>query len=245
MGTLRVAASVVIGSLLPSIIGVGLANATSSCADLGGNIQSGNTCHARMSTPAYVIDLRFGTDYPDDAAVSSFLIQQRDRVIGLAQAPGAQDLPYQYSVMSQSFTSGQPQRTTLGFHTNAVPTDRPHGTSSLLLQIMDDAPTQPVHATYKAFNFDFDQNRAVTLDTLFAPGINPIDAVYPVVVADLLRKYSTRNLTPSPPDPKKFQNFTITDDAVMFYFGAGEMVPEYLGGVTSTVARAKIPPLAL
>jgi hypothetical protein len=245
MGIHRLAASVVIGALLPGVTGLALASAASSCDDLGGNIQSGNVCHAQMITPAYIIDLRFGTDYPDDTAVSSFLIQQRDRVIGLAQAPGAQALPYQFSVMSQSFTSGQPQRTTLGYNNNAVPTDPPSGTSSLLLQIMDDNPTRRVGATYKAFNFDFDQNRPVTLDTLFAPGINPMDAVYPVVVADLARKYSTRKLTPSPPDARRFQNFAITDAAVTFYFDSGDMLPDYLGGITSTVPRAKIPPLAL
>lgn len=245
MGTLRLAASLVVGTLLPGVSGLALASAASSCADLGGNIQSGNVCHVQMITPAYIIDLRFGTDYPDDAAVSSYLIQQRDRVIGLAQAPGAQTLPYQYSVMFQSFTSGQPQRTTLGYHTNAVPTDPPRGTSSLLLQIMDDNPTRRVGATYKAFNFDFDQKRSVTLDTLFAPGVNPMEAVYPVVAADLVRKYSTRKVTPAPPDPQKFQNFTITDDAVTFYFDSAAMVPDYLGGVTSTIPRAKIPQLAL
>jgi Protein of unknown function (DUF3298) len=244
---LRLAVSMMVGTLLPGITGVAVASAASSCADVGGNIQSGNVCHAQTVTPAYMIDLRFGTDYPDDPAVSAYLIGERDHLIGLAQAPGAQYLPYSMNVMWENQSSGQPQRTTLGPHTNATPTDPPHGTYSLLLKVIIDNANGQVGQQFKAFNFDFDQNRPVTLENLFSPDVNPMDAIYPVIAADLKRQYTIRGLdAPSVRPPAEvFRNFVITDDALTFYFDAGKIMPFFIGGVTSTIPRAKLPPLAL
>jgi len=243
----RLAASVLLGTLLPSVAGVAAAHAASSCNDVGGNIQSGNVCHAQTITPAYIIDLRFGTDYPDDAAVSAYLIGERDHLIALAQAPGAQNLPYSISTMWENYSSGQPKRTTVGPHTNAIPSNPPHGTYSLLLKVMIDNVNGAVGQRYKAFNFDYDQNRPITLDNLFAPGINPLDAIYPVLAADLKRQYTIRGLAvpATPPPARMFRNFVITDDALSFSFDSGDIMPLFIGGVTSTISRAKLPPLAL
>ena len=73
---------------------------------------------------------------------------------------------------------------------------------------------------YKSFTFDYDKNRPVTFANLFAPGPNPIDSIYPVVAEDLART-PERNFRLSPTvgrDPAHYQNFAITDDAVIFFF---------------------------
>jgi len=44
-------------------------------------------------------------------------------------------------------------------------------------------------------------------------------------------------------DPARYQNFAITDDAVIFYFGRGELLPSYAGATSVSVPRAAIPPL--
>ena len=217
MRTLCLVVAAAIGTL-PAVTDVAVAHARSACDDLGGNVQSGNVCHAQVITDSYTIDLRFGTDYPDDEAVSSFLTQQRDHVIGMAQAPGAQ-IPYNFYVISRSFSSGQPQRTTLGYWNNAVPSTPPHGTQTMMLTLINDWQTENFQ-NYKSFTWDYDQNRPVTFDNLFAPGVDPMDAVYPLVSADFDRQYAIRGLKlPSAAhDPSHYQNFTITDDAVTFYF---------------------------
>ncbi len=227
--------------------GVAMAEAASSCDAVGGNIQSGNVCHLLDVTPDYVIDLRFGTDYPDDQAVGAYLTQERDRVIGLAKVPGAQMLPYGMNVTSKSYRSGQAQRTTVGYGTNEIPNTPPTGTRSLVLTVLEEIPTGPVNTGFKAFTFDFDQNRPVTLSNLFAPGVDPVAVLAPLVNADLTRQFHIRGFAPSAAvhDPASYQNFVITDDAVTFFFDAATLLPAGLGGINSVISRTKLPPLQL
>lgn len=247
--TLSLAASTLIVALA-GLSGVAVAGAQSACVALGGNVQSGNTCHVKADAPTYVIDLRFATDYPDDQPVTDYLIQNRDQVVKAAQAPQARLLPYQMVVSSETFKSGQPTRTTREY-------GQPwHGTQSLVLThfwSVEGAPAgsyegAPVGTKYKSFTFDFDRNQPVTFENLFAPGTNPIDAIYPMVAADLARHFFDRKLRLSPAvgrDAAHYQNFAITDDAVIFFFHTNEFLPMEGGFFFTPVSRAKLPPLQL
>ena len=44
-------------------------------------------------------------------------------------------------------------------------------------------------------------------------------------------------------DPSKYQNFALTDDAVIFFFGQGELLAESAGPVEASVPRATLAPL--
>jgi hypothetical protein len=240
MRTLSVAASALIA--LAGLTNVAVAGALSGCAELGGNVQSGNVCHVYVDTPAYSIDLRFGTDYPDDQPVTDYIIQNRDQVINAAQAPGAQNLPYMMSVTSETYSSGQPTRTIPEYGQSW------HGTQSLVLKNYQSVEGAPVGTRNKSFTFDFDQNRPVTFENLFAPGTNPIDSIYPVVAADLARQQISRHFQLSPAvgrDPAHYQNFAITDDTVIFFFDTGEFVPAEAGYMSTPVSRVNLPPLQL
>ena len=46
-------------------------------------------------------------------------------------------------------------------------------------------------------------------------------------------------------DPAHYQNFAVTDDAVIFYFGRAELLPSYAGATSVTVPRNAIPALQL
>ena len=46
-------------------------------------------------------------------------------------------------------------------------------------------------------------------------------------------------------DPSHYQNFAVTDDAVIFFFGRAELLPSYAGATSVTVPRNDIPPLQL
>ena len=41
-----------------------------------------------------------------------------------------------------------------------------------------------------------------------------------------------------------YQNFAITDDALIFYFAQGELLPSFAGATQVQVPRNAIPPLA-
>jgi hypothetical protein len=220
-----------------------VAGARSGCLDLGGNIQSGNRCRVYASTSNYLIDMRYATDYVDQQAVTGFLAQERDRVVNMAQAPGAKFLPYALFLTSDYYGSGQNLSTTRAGLGYGRP---PHGTQTIALKAFYDAEGFFHGAKYKCFNYDLNQNRPVTLDTLFAPGTKPIDAIYTAVATDLARQQSPRHFKLEPGighDPAHYQNFAITDDSVIFFFGAGEFFPAESGDTTVPVPRSKLPPL--
>lgn len=235
------AASALIGAL-SGLTGGAVAGAQSACTALGGNIQSGNVCHVSAEAPAYIIDLRFGTDYPDEQPITDYLTLNRDHVVNAAQAPGARNLPYEMDVSSQTFRSGQPTRTIPEY-------GKPwHGTQSLVLTHFQSVDGALVGTRYKSFTFDFDQNRPVTFSNLFAPGANPIDSIYPAVAQDLARQQIARHFQLPPGvgrDPALYQNFAITDDAVIFFFDTGAFLPPEAGYMFTTVSRASLPPLQL
>jgi hypothetical protein len=240
MRVLTLAASALMGALAGPVVAV--AGAQSACAELGGNVQSGNLCVVNADSPTYIIDLRFGTDYPDGQPVADYLAVNRDHVINAAQAPGARNLPYQMVVTSETFRSGQPTRTIPQY-------GQPwHGTQSLVLREFRSVEGTPVGNKYKSFTFDFDQNRPVTFANLFAPGTNPIDSIYPVVAQDLARQQPERHFQLSPAvgrDPALYKNFAITDDAVIFFFDTGELMSAEADYLFTFVSRASLPPLQL
>jgi Protein of unknown function (DUF3298) len=93
---------------------------------------------------------------------------------------------------------------------------------------------------YKAFNYDLDNKAPITYDTLFKPDSKPLDVIVPIVQRELQQQ--TGLLDGIPPnnglDPAHYQNFAITDDAVIFFFGQGEMLPEEAGAIEASVPRA-------
>ena len=239
------AASALIGTLV-SVTNAAAAGARSACAELDGNVQAGNVCNVFLATPAYTVDLRFGTDYPDDQAVAAFLSQKRDGVISAATRPGAQNLPYEINVMSESWSSGQRIGTTQAQLGHGPP---PHATESLVLHLDETGnPAGPFGFHYKTFNYDLNQNRPITFANLFAPGANAIDAMYPMIAADLQRQLLYRNFTLTPAvghDPSHYQNFAITDDALIVFFAAGELLSQEAGDLRVYLPRAALPPLQL
>jgi hypothetical protein len=230
--TLSTAAAVLLGVLAaPSHVAVAVSQ-SASCDAVGGNIQAGNVCHARVETPTYLLDFRFGTDYPDDQAVSDYLIGSRDWLINAARAPGATSITYQMFIDSSSLRSGSP----------------PRGTQSLVLRNLQSIEGAPDATKYKCFNFDLNAHRPVTFDNLFVPGTNPMDAIYQQVAPSLARQFVQAGFHLSPKvglDPATYQNFAITDETVTFFFDTGQLLPRENGYFFVPVPRAKLPPLQL
>jgi hypothetical protein len=94
-----------------------------------------------------------------------------------------------------------------------------------VFQIGDDTGAHPV-TYYKAFNYDLGKHAPITFDTLFKPGTKPLGVIYPAVRRELQERSGYDVLPPERGglDVDTYQNFAITDDAVIFFFGAGPVL---------------------
>jgi hypothetical protein len=199
-----------------------MAGAQSACDQLGGTVDSNQTCHVHTETTGYTIDFGFPVDYPDQQPVADYLTQTRDDFVKFSQLPAARDWPAPYQLIAHGKTY------------------RSATTRSLLLRIGQDAQPHPV-AWFKAFNYDLNKRGPITFDTLFKPGTSPLEVVYPAVQ----RAVQARSGSPAPTlngglDVSNYQNFVITDDAVIFFFGQGQVLSHADGEFEVSVPRTEL-----
>ena len=212
-----------VDTVLVGASATGIAAAQSACADLGGMVDPNQICHVHSATSTYTIDLGFPIDYPDQQPLADYLTQQRDGFIRFSELPAARDWGAPYQLLAE----GQTYRSV--------------GTQSLVLRMGQDAQPHPV-AWYKAFNYDLGKHAPITFDTLFKPGTSPLDIVYPAVQ----RAAQKRSGSATPPtlngglDVDNYQNFAITDDAVIFFFGQGQLLSHADGQFEASVPRAEL-----
>lgn len=211
--------------VLVGLFGIGTAGAQSACADLGGIVGPDQSCHARTVTSSYTLDFSFPVDYPDQQPLADYLIQTRDGFVDFAQLPPEQDRSYSLLVKSTTYQSGAPGS----------------GTQSVVVRLSQDANPRPV-AWYKAFNYDLGRQAPITLDTLFKPGTKPLDVVFPAVRRELEKRWQPEVLASmlGPVDDGTFQNFALTDDAVIFFFGQGHLLGHPEGALTVSVPRTEL-----
>lgn len=217
-------------------LGLGLAPAASAetppqCADFGGAMVADQMCEVHVSKPEYMLDMSFPVDYPDEAALTEYLTQTRDGFVNVAEMPGNWNLPYALDVKATRYSAGTPET----------------GTRSLALEVYQNVGGAHPSTWYQTFNYDAAKKAPVTFDTLFAAGSEPVDAIYPIVMRTLTQQLGEPSITPVGDglDPIHYQDFVITDDAVIFFFGQGELLPEAAGALQASVPRNALPPLQL
>jgi hypothetical protein len=223
--------------LAPAVlVGWPAAAAPPPCASLGGTVEAAQMCHVRASSSTYTLELTFPTDYPDQQALTDYITQNRDGFVNVAQGSvgqgsGARDQPYQMDATTEQHNSGQP----------------PHSTRSVVLKFFQDLGGAHPSTWFKAFNYNLGTNQPITFDNLFAPGVAPLDSIFPIVQRDLAHQNALgAAILPSTGlDPSHYQNFAITDDQLIFYFAQGEMLPAVAGPTQVQVPRNAIPPLAI
>jgi hypothetical protein len=90
---------------------------------------------------------------------------------------------------------------------------------------------------FRSFNSDLTQQRPITFDTLFKPNADVVSVLGPNV-AELYDRPTFKLL------PSDFGNFAITDDAVIFFFGEGQLIPADNSGPRQlSVPRSELAPL--
>jgi hypothetical protein len=200
--------------------------APDSCAALGG-VAQGSTCQVQASDPAYTMNMTFPLDYPDEQAVIDYLTQTRDGFVNVAKDPDARNHPLEMDVTSESLSSAQ--------------------TRSVVLKLFQDVGSAHPTTWYRSFTYDTVRNKPVTFDTLFAPGTKPLDVIFPIVQRELEAETGLAgSISPGDGrDSTHYQNFAVTDDSVIFYFGRAELLPSYAGETSAKVPRSALPPLQL
>lgn len=223
MRILSLAAALLGGVMLAAPV----AAAPDACSTLGGFVQAGD-CHVQANDPAYTVDITFPLGYPDEQAIVDYLSQTREGFVNVAKTPDpARNQPLEMDVTAQALSSAQ--------------------TRSIVLKLFQDVGSAHPTTWYRSFTYDIVRGTPVTFDTLFAPGTKPLDVIFPIV-RDELESETGLAGSVSPGDgrdPSHYQNFAVTDDAVIFYFGRAELLPSYAGETSVTVPRSELPPLQI
>jgi hypothetical protein len=197
VGPVALAAGVIVGWS-----GTATAGAQSACADLGGTVDRDQICHVHSATASYQIDFSFPVDYPDQQPLTDFLTQQRDQFVDYAKKypRGDRPMPYALEATGTAYRSGTPAS----------------GTKSLVFDIQNDtgaANAGDPATSHKAFNYDLSKGAPITFGTLFKPGTTPQDVEREVKKSGpvVLPPYDSFGVD-------GYQNFAITDTAVIFFF---------------------------
>ncbi|MGV0791771.1 esterase [Mycolicibacterium sp. XJ1819] len=219
-------AALVAGGVVAATISAPTAAAQGACADLGGAVDADQTCRVHAQTAAYRLDFTFPDDYPDPAPLVAYLTQARDGFVNVSEMPGSYNLPYQLDAKGTGYRSGAPSG----------------GTRSIVFTVWQNVGGTHPQTFYQAFNWNVAKNAPITFDTLFRPGTEPLDVIYPEI-----NRYLQRELGVTDPvtesvglDPTKYQNFALTDDELIFFFSQAELMAEAAGPVQASVPRAAV-----
>lgn len=199
------------------------ANAQSACAGLGGTVDENRTCQVHSATSGYTLDMSFPVDYPDQDALGAYLAQDRDQFVKwVSETRGdGRQRPYVHDVTAKTYQSAA-------------------GTQSLVLKIEDDtgaAHQGHPNTFFEAFNYDMAKRAPITFDTLFKPGTKPLGVLNPIVQ----RQLGTHADVPvNDLDAHVYQNFALTDDAVIFFFGEDRVLPDHNGPHQVSVPRSEL-----
>jgi hypothetical protein len=201
------------------------ATPASGCAELGGTVQADQTCHIETKTVTYSIDISYPLGYSDQQAVTDFVNQDRDQFVDFIATPPPRDWPYEHAVRPHTFRTGTAAS----------------GTESVVLELYGDSGAHPVTG-FHSFNYDLGTHSPITFDALFKPGADPVAALDPIVQREMDKHWQGYG-GPAPHNklgPKTYQNFALTDDAVVFYIPQGMWLAEVAGPQQISVPRSEL-----
>lgn len=207
----------------------GASAAPPTCADVNGIESPDFVCQIQQSGPAYNLQISFPSNFPDANPVYDYVKQTRDGFLNVAKSSDVRGMPYELDTTSTQYSS-------------AVP---PRGTQSVVFTTYQNVGGAHPQTFYKSFSWDQAYRKPITFENLFRAGADPLPVIFPVVQAELAKQSGLPDpvLPSAGLDPANYQNFAITDDAVMFFFSQGTLLPDSAGAVQVSVPRATIGPL--
>jgi len=198
------------------------------CTDLKG-VESSGVCTIQLTGPGYLVDVSFPTAYPDLKSVADYISKTRDDFLGVARSSAPRELPYALSITATKYGS-------------AIP---PRGTTGMVLTTYLNTGAAHPQTSYKSFNWDQTYRKPITWETLWQPTADPLPVVFRTVQADV-NAQAGQPVPISPEaglDPANYQNFAITNDGVIFFFGRGTLLPAAVGAMQVLVPRSAIDPM--
>ncbi|AQA03894.1 hypothetical protein BVC93_17300 [Mycobacterium sp. MS1601] len=190
--------------------------------------QQGN-CLYGAAGPARSIDVTIPADDPQEQAIIDYVTRAVDNFNADAtdmESLGDSELPSTITVTSTDYASGTPAT----------------GTQTVVVAL-DQMLRHAAHpaAWFQAFSYNHATRSPITFDTLFRPGTAPLSVIVPIVEQQLSstagQPITLDSATAT--DPGYFQNFAVTDDAVIFFFGRGDIAPAF-GATQVSVPRSAI-----
>jgi hypothetical protein len=196
-----------------------------SCRDLGGVVRQDQTCQIETKTATYELDIAYPLDYPDQQALTDYVERDRDDFLGFVTTLPARDFPYAHTLQPHSYRSGTADS----------------GTASVVFESYGDSGAHPVTG-FDSLNYDRATHTPITFDTLFKPGADPVAVLDPIVQREL-EKHWRGYQDPAPHNTlgdRVYQNFALTDDAVIFYISQGMWLAEVAGPQRVSVPRSEL-----
>lgn len=210
-----------------ALVGAPIAQAADVCDEFGGRVEQDGLCRVEVNNSQYVLDMSFPVDFPEQDAVTKFLTDTKAGFLEAVRAPDARNLPY-------------------GLDIKAV-LDASDTTKTATFEVYQNVGGAHPNTWYKSFNYDVARQRAITFDDLFAPGVKPLDTIFPIVQQEL----ATRIGHPDPVFPSEgmdsanYQNFAITPVELIFFFDRGALMAGAGGAQVVRIPRSELPPLAV
>jgi len=226
MRTVR-AVAVTAGLLLVPAVIPATAHAANVCSDFGGTVEQDGLCRLREEKSNYTLAMSFPVDFPDQGAVDDFVTQTRTGFLNETKIPNFADVPYALEMQGMLWASDS--------------------TRSVSFEIYENLGGAHPNTWYQTFNYDTRDTRGITFGDLFAPGADPLEAIFPIVQ----KKLEAEMGMPTPVsedngmDASHYRNFAITPTDLVFFFDRGELMAGAAGAHTVYVPRNAIPPLAV
>ena len=221
------AAVLATGLLLGLALAPPIAHAADVCSDFGGTVEQDGLCRLHVTKPNYELSMSFPVDFSDQGAVDEFLTQTRTGFLNETGKPNFAGVPYTMDMKGSLWASDT--------------------TRSVSFEVYQNMGGAHPDTWYKTFNYATARSRPITFPDLFAPGVNPLNSIYPIVAQKLSAEMGmTAPISDSDGmDPSHYQNFAITPVELVFFFGRGELMAGAAGAHTVYVPRNAIPPLSV
>ena len=213
-------------STAPSSQPTPVAGASSACTDLGGTLDQDRTCHVHTATPIYTVDFTFPADYPDQPGLTASADEATRsvrRVRRGTQRATQPDKPYVLDAKGTAYRATTPAP----------------GTESLVFEVYTDVGGAHPETEYVALDYDLGKAAPITVGTLFKPGTD-VPGVLDSIVQPVLAKRIDGQFDDNLVGAKAYENFAITDDAVIFFIGQGVWLFEAAGPQEVSVPRSQL-----
>lgn len=184
-------------------------NDETACFDKGG-VWEDNECLIRSS---FELEIRYPLELIEYEIVAetidAFVIEQKEIFLQYVNVPSAEMLPMSYA----------PWTLTMNYETTSHSDD----ILSIIYTISEYTGGAHPNSYYRTFTFNLAENTVITLEDLFVEGANPLEAIAPLVVADLTEQMgefadAAWIESGTGENMENYRNFALTEDALIFYF---------------------------